>query len=126
MSNIILNQICTPDGTTLTSYSVHDYKTHLDSNGETYMVDGGCEYLRRNLNKEKAEELSVYSDASFEEIREAFYWGTRGINMDQPLKYKTLSELETPHIQAILDTQYHVPEWRKDIFKKELDYRGIE
>ena len=41
MSEIILNRIQTPDGTVLTSYYRHDYKSYQDKNGETYIVDGG-------------------------------------------------------------------------------------
>ena len=44
MSNIIRNAIQTQDGTVLQSFSGHDYKTHVDANGKTYMVDGGLEY----------------------------------------------------------------------------------
>ena len=41
---LILSRIRTPDGTILTSYHQHDYVTHTDKNGETYMLDGGSEY----------------------------------------------------------------------------------
>lgn len=68
---IILNRIRTPDTTVLTSYHVHDYKEHLDKNGFTYVVDGGNEYLRRIGNN--YEELSVYSNASFDIIRESLH-----------------------------------------------------
>ncbi len=41
----VASYMITPDGTLLQSYHVHDYKTYKDSNGEIYMIDGGCEYL---------------------------------------------------------------------------------
>ena len=49
---LILNRIKTPDGTILTSYNRHDYVSYEDANGLEYMVDGGLEYLRRNVNNE--------------------------------------------------------------------------
>jgi len=74
---IICNKIQTPDNTILISYSVHDYKEHKDKvSNEIYMVDGGNDYLRRNINKVPYEELSVYSDESFEVIRENYHRGT--------------------------------------------------
>jgi hypothetical protein len=88
------------------------------------MVDGGNDYLRRNVVREApAEELSVYSDDPFEIVREAFSWGTRGKDGQQPLKYVALCNLETDHIQAILDTQTHISETTRDILNKELEYR---
>lgn len=124
MRHIVTNQIRTPDGTLLTSFHRHDYKTYIDTvSNETYMVDGGCEYLRRNVNKHPALVTSKYSDDKHEEIREGFYWGTRGVNGDKHLEYKPLKDLDTSHIEAILDTQKHLPEWRIDIFNQELEYR---
>ena len=120
---LVANRIKTPDGTILQSFYTHDYKTHLDKNGLTYMVDGGLEYLRRNIQEEPASELSVYSDDSFELIREAFHWGTRGKNGDQPLSWKPLMTLETNHIEAITNTQKQIPEHIWDIFNKELEWR---
>ena len=47
---LLLNRMKTPDGTILTSEHVHDYKQHLDKNGDTYMLDGGTEYQRTTIN----------------------------------------------------------------------------
>jgi len=120
--HIVTNQIRCPDGTLLTSFNRHDYKTHTEENGEEYMVDGGCEYLRRNVNNIPAEEMSVYSDDAHVKIRKGCYWGTYGKLGDEPFTYKSLRDLETAHINAILDTQA-LPEWRRDVFIDELEYR---
>lgn len=119
---IIRNIIKTPDGTILESSHRHDYKTHTDKNGEVYVNDGGREYLRRSLNKEPFEELSVYSTDSIEKLRELFQWGTYGKNGDD-YKVKYLKELSNPHIGAIIETQKHLPEDIIDVFQRELDYR---
>lgn len=120
---IILNRIKTPDGTILTSYSVHDYRTHIDKNGLEYMVDGGLEYLRRNVHQEYPyEELSVTSEAPFEQIRESLHWGSYGKYGDQPLHYIPLYRMTNAHIQAILDHNIG-GEWFRKYLRKELSYR---
>lgn len=124
MEHIVSNRVKTPDGTTLISINVHDYHTYTDKNGETYMVDGGCDYLRRTTGqKEPYTELSVYSNDPHEKIREVFLWGTYGKEGKEPLAYRSLKELSTNHIKAILENCGHVPEWRKEIFSRELEYR---
>jgi hypothetical protein len=41
----------------------HDYVTYTDANGLDYMVDGGNDYLRRNVHTEAPyEELTIYED----------------------------------------------------------------
>lgn len=97
---IVLNRIRTPDGTVLTSHHRHDCVTHLDANGEEYMVDGGTDYLRRNINKIPAEDLTVYGDAPFEVIRESFYRGGRGKDGKQPLTWVALKDMEDEWLEA--------------------------
>ncbi|MEZ8095520.1 hypothetical protein ACED51_15600 [Photobacterium swingsii] len=123
MKHIVLNRIKTPDGTILISRHRHDYVTYVDKNGETYMVDGGMDYLKRNVNNPPFEELSIYSDAPHENIRQGFYWGTRGKDGSQPVEFKPLKALDTEHIEAIIQTQTHQPNWRVEIFKAELAFR---
>jgi hypothetical protein len=127
MRKLVANRIKTPDGTVLQSFYTHDYKNHQDKNGFTYMVDGGIEYLRRTIIAEApAEELSVYTDDPFALIRRAFHWGTRGKDGKESLKWKPLLELDTDHIEAIIETQKQVPEHLLNIFKQELEWRKNE
>ncbi len=147
---LLLNRIQTPDGTILTSRHRHDYVTYTDANGLEYMVDGGLEYLRRTEHKTKLnwyeriliyiieviakqeypdplayKELSVYSDAPFEQIREQFEWGSRGKYGNLPLRYTPLKNLSARHINAILINQKQIPLWLRQIFLKELAYREM-
>ena len=73
---LLLSRMKTPDGTILTSKYVHDYKKHLDKNGDTYMLDGGNEYQRYSVNDEPMEDMSIYSDSPVEEIRKYVTRGT--------------------------------------------------
>ncbi len=123
---LIANRIRTPDGTILQSFNRHDYKTHLDKNGEVYMVDGGCEYIRRSVNNVPAEELSVYADSPFSIVREAMHWGTRGKDGTQPLTYIPLKDMTTDHIEACLVTQYQMASCFRQAMENELLYRKGE
>ena len=121
---IVANRIRTPDGTILESMHRHDYVTYTDANGLEYMVDGGLDYLRRNLHDDAPyEELSVYADDPHELIREVFKWGTRGKDGNQPLKYVPLKDLTSDHIEAILETQAHISGHIQNIFLDELSFR---
>lgn len=123
---ILLNRIRTPDGTVLTSYHRHDYRTHKDANGETYMVDGGTAYLRRNHCKEPYEELTVVLTDDHEVNRKAFHWGSRGPMGDQPVQYRPLCELSDDHIQAILETQPQIEgTYIEGLLAAELKYRHV-
>jgi len=122
---ILLNRIKTPDGTILTSYNRHNYVEYKDSiTKEVLMVDGGTDYLRRNMGT--YEELSVYDDGSHLTRRSAVHWGTRGKDGKQPLVYKLLKDLDSDHIEAILKTQHQISDFYREIFKEELKYRFDE
>ena len=101
---IVYNAIQTPDGTIIESRHRHDYVTHTDTNGKTYMVDGGLDYLRRNAHSDQVD-LSVSLDDGHERVREVLTWGTRGPNGDQPLTFVKLCDMTTDHIEACLETQ---------------------
>lgn len=122
---IVRNAIETPDGTILESFSRNDYKTYIDANGEEYMVDGGDEYARRNINKVPAKELTVTEEDNFEVIREHLTWGTYGKNGDQPLRYIPLCEMEDDHIKAIFDDGYCLHPFRRQCMEKELKLRSL-
>lgn len=122
MRKLIKNSIMTPDQTVLTSRHRHDFKSHLDKNGELYICDGGSSYVRRSVNIEPYEDLSLYSDDPFEKLREGFEWGTYGKNGDEDLHYKSISNMTTNHIIAIV-SQFKLDEFLFDLFNKELAYR---
>lgn len=121
---IIVNRIKTPDGTILQSYSRHDYRCYVDANGETYTVDGGLSYLRRSVNVEPFEELSLSSEEGHEVTRDNFSWGTYGKGGDEEFHRVLLKDMSKGHIEAILTTQMHITKELRDIFKEELEYRG--
>lgn len=125
MSPILANRLRTPDGTLLESITLHDYVSHVDANGETYFTDGGRAYLRRSVNTIPATDLTVTLESPWEDQRTYFTWGTYGKDGKQKLQYKALKDLTTEHIQAILDTQKHIPDWMRNlIFERELQYRS--
>ena len=125
MEKYVSNRIRTPDGTILESMNRHDYVTYIDANGKEYMVDGGLDYLRRNVHDDAPyEELSLVSTDEHSVIREVFKWGTYGIDGKQKLKYVVLKDMSWDHIEAILETQVHVRDHIRQLFMNELDYRG--
>lgn len=110
---LIRNALQTPDGTIIESKTRHDYVTHVDAlTGKTYMVDGGLDYVRRSAHADQID-LCEYDDAPHERQRELLTWGTYGINGDQPLQYKTIAEMETGHLEAVVEMKNVSPVLRK-------------
>lgn len=100
---LVYNAIRTPDGTVLVSRHVHDYVTHLDKNGLEYMVDGGNEYRRTNVHATAPhEDLSLYSDSPYEEIRKVICRGGRGKDNKQPLTWVPLCEMSNSWLEAVI------------------------
>ena len=122
MRKLVLNRIRTPDQTVLTSRNRHDFVSHKDKNGELYYTDGGLSYLKRSVNNEPYEDLSLYSTDSFEKLREGIEWGNYGKNGDEPFQYKSISNMSTKHINAVL-LNCRVSDYMKEIFEKEIEYR---
>ena len=125
MEKLVSNRIRTPDGTILESMHRHDYVSYTDANGKEYMVDGGLDYLRRNIHDDAPyEDLSLYCYSDHEVVREAFKWGTRGIDGKQPLTWLVLKDMATDHIEAILETQIGLRDHIRQVFVNELNFRG--
>ena len=126
MKQILCNRIQTPDGTILISHNRHDYKTHVDKNGYEYMVDGGNEYLRRNIVQEAPyTEMSVYDDSPYETIREVLFRGGRGKDGKQPLKYVALNEMSNDWVESVIVYEELVrPDNRYlKYYRQEVEYR---
>ena len=121
---VIAYRMITPDGTIIQSRHRHDYQTHIDTvSGETYMIDGGNNYLRRSVNKMEATLECIMSNDSHDNIREVMTWGTRGKSGRDPLKWVFLKDMDTNHIEAVLDTQTQITSQIRSIFETELKYR---
>ena len=126
MSTLVYNAIRTPDGTVLESKHRHDYNVYVDKNGKEYMVDGGLEYIRRNVHADAPyEELSVYITDGHDKVREVMKWGTYGIDGDQPLTYILLKDMNSAHIGACLENVPSMHPAYKESFKEELKLRSI-
>ena len=124
MRKLILNRIRTPDNTILESKHRHDYKCYKDTkSNEIYMNDGGIDCIRRSINIEPYEDLSLYSDDPFEILRENITWGTYGKNGDEELHYKPISNMSSNHINSIL-SKIKLADFLKELFEKEILYRN--
>ncbi len=102
MNRLIRNALGTPDGTVLESLYIHDYNTHTDANGKIYMIDGGLEYSRCSNNGDETD-MCMYDDQLHPVQREVLTWGTRGKEGDKPLTYKKIADMETDHLEAVLE-----------------------
>jgi hypothetical protein len=148
---ILVNQIRTPDGTILVSHHRHDYKTYIDKkNGLEYMVDGGNDYLRRNIfampyswfiikliqianffgydvnNPSAYKEISLYSDDPIEKLRESIHRGGRGKDGTEELKYVLIKDMSNDWIKNVIiyEIKYRPHNMYIRVFEAELTYRA--
>jgi hypothetical protein len=119
IKTIVRNAIQTPDLTILRSRSIYDYQSHLDTvSGETYFVDGGNDYVERSVNVVPFVDLTVTSEDSFEVQREAFEWGSYGV------EYIKLMDLSSLHLYAILKTETKLKgTYTEYLLKEEVAHR---
>lgn len=125
LMNIVRNSIQTPDGTVLLSRYKHDFAIHDDLNGETYMIDGGLDSLRRSVNHERATELTVYLEDGHQVVRSALEWGTFAMSADRTLSWIKLKNMATPHIEYCLLSSKRLHPVYKISFELELEYRAL-
>jgi hypothetical protein len=118
---LIRNAIQTPDGTILESKHRHDYRSHNDANGKTYMIDGGLDYVRVSAHKDQVS-LALYDDEPHEVQAQYLTWGSFGIRGDQPRRDIPIAEMETTHLEAVLRDCYPSPILKK-CMTKELELR---
>jgi hypothetical protein len=122
MKKLIRNSFSTPDGTVLVSYFAHDYKEYKDKNNKIYMIDGGLQYARRSIHEDQIDKC-LYDDESHKVQREVLCWGTFGPLGDQPMKYISISSMDTDHIDAVL-RDCAPTDILKNCMKEELEYRA--
>ena len=123
MVTLVHNAIQTPDGTILESRHRHDYRTHTDANGKTYIIDGGLDYCRHSGHKDQ-KWVGCYLEDGHEKVRTHLTWGTYGPNRDQPLRYIRLCDMETDHIQACLKNVPNMYPQLRAAMENELEYRN--
>ena len=104
------------------------YIKHKDTvTGETYITDGGNDYLRRSLNKVPAKDLTVTTKSPHADIREVFTW-TRNFDADMnPLPESEailLKDITDSHLDALVEwTSDTYPTYVHRIMIAEKEYR---
>lgn len=120
--SLIYNAIMTPDGTVLASRSRHDYKEYTDANGKVYVIDGGLDYCRRSNNGDEVD-LTMTDEQPHSVQRDVLTWGTYGKDGKQPLAHVPIREMETEHIEAVLETQPRIYPVYRSCMERELAER---
>ena len=119
MRKIVYNALRTPDGTVIESTDRHDYKAYVDTNGKTYMIDGGLSYIRCSNNGDEVL-LTKYEDQPHEQIREYVFrsgygkpgtldYGTYRITRIADMDDEYLNEAIKYVKHAILNAATYVP-----------------
>lgn len=124
---MVANRWMSKDGTVLHSKHRHDYVSHTDAiTGKEVFIDGGDDYIRMSGDLEN---MCVFVNDPHEKIREVFTWRSYGKPSDADYgvtRFLVLKDMETAHIEAILDTQGHIIDtYVEKIFLDELKFRRI-
>ena len=117
---LIVNRWRCKDGTILQSKHRYDYRDHVDANNEYASVDGGTLMIRVSG---ELTSLCLYTDDDHEEIRKYFCWGSFLNDYRGEKHWIPLYKLGDSQIQAILETQLHIPQHIKQMFLNEVEYR---
>jgi len=96
-------------------------KQGVDLRFTQFLFNNGIVDMNRLHYIEEHELLQKY----FPHIDPAEYiwWGTRGKDGKSKLKYILLKNMDTDHIEAILETQKHISVFYREVFEKELEKR---
>ena len=115
---------CKKCGEVLVSRYRHDYVMCTCDNKT--MLDGGNDYQRFGGKDIRLVDLSgtIYLTDSFEKCRLAPIWGDYGKDGNQPVKYISVSEMETDRLESIIQEIGHrLEKWRHDLMIQELEQR---
>lgn len=124
---LVVNRWQTPDGTILQSKHTHDFQSHTDSNGETYYIDGGIDYVRMTTNEIPMKDLCLYYPKDdFKEIRKYFMRGTYGKDGNEPFHWIPLCEMTDGHVKACItynNDRGFGDSVANKLYDQELEYR---
>jgi len=124
MKTYLLNQAkCNECGDIITSEHRHDFVT---CSCHELSVDGGSSYLKRSFLSGNYTELSIEDDGKFQTRRKYLRWGK---NFDENMNklpetiWDTIENLNTGHIEAVLEGGFCNIEIYLETFKEELEWR---
>lgn len=121
---VLSTATCKKCGDVLISRHRHDY-VMCGCDNKT-MLDGGTEYQRFGGKVLKYVDLSgtIYLSDGFEKCRTAPIWGSYGKDGTEPVKYMSVSEMDTEHLGAVIkEMGPRIEKWRLDLMKQELEDR---
>ena len=121
---VLSTATCKKCGDVLISRHRHDYVMCTCDNKT--MLDGGTDYQRYGGVDLSLVDLSgtIYLTDGFEKCRTAPIWGSYGKTGDEPLKFMSVSEMETEHLEAVIKELGHrIEKWRLNLMLQELENR---
>ena len=122
--HIICNQArCKKCDTLIISHHDHDFKSCKCG---SLSVDGGNSYTRRLFNNiNDFEELTVYSEAPYEVIRQNLHRGSMGKHGNGPLTWVKLSDIDDDYLTSLIDYvgKFTTRTWQYEYYIKEKEFR---